>query len=113
MKIASHNTDEESFYKTVSSWANRLSGGTGPLVPAPFLTAQESLELERGLDRLKRIGKAASDHELRLLVDGEFTYLNRAISIAALSMAGAFNSGRPVVWNTYQCYLKVNFHLAF
>lgn len=86
-----------------------MSGGSASTLKSahPFLTAGELVDLERGLERLKLIGTAAVQLNLRLLVDGEFTYLNRAISTAALAMAGAFNgSGRPVVWNTYQCYLK-------
>lgn len=83
-----------------------MSGAPFSVARAPFLTGQENVELEKGLERLKRIGSAASKLQLRLLVDGEFTYLNRAISTAALAMAGAFNHSRPVVWNTYQCYLR-------
>ena len=79
----------------------------GSFTAVSYLTKQENVELEKGLERLKSVGGAASVRELRLLIDGEYTYLNRAISIAALSMAGAFNQSRPVVWNTYQCYLKV------
>ena len=91
---------------TIRQWADYLSGGA--FVRVPFLDHQENIQLEKGLERLKRIGTAAVEGELRLLVDGEYTYLNEAISITALSMAGAFNRHRPVVWNTYQCYLKVH-----
>ena len=93
--------------KTISQWANYMTGGSLPNVA--FLSAEENQELVNGLDRLKAVGRAASANQLRLLVDGEFTYINPAISIAALSMAGAFNTTRPVVWNTYQCYLRVSF----
>lgn len=92
-------------FRTVTSWANYLSGGA--FQSAPYLTAEENIQLEKGLGRMKSIGESACERQLRLLVDGEYTYLNRAISIAALSMAGAFNKSRPVIWNTYQCYLKV------
>ena len=44
--------------------------------------------------------------ELRLLVDGEYTYMNPGISALALGMMMAFNKEQPVIWNTYQCYLK-------
>ncbi len=105
LKIAERNKDKEDQFSTISSWANFMTGGSFNAVP--YLTKSENIELEKGLERLKSVGGAASARELRLLVDGEYTYLNRAISIAALSMAGAFNQSRPVVWNTYQCYLKV------
>jgi hypothetical protein len=76
-----------------------------------FLSSTENVELEKGLERLKTVGQTAVNKQLRLLVDGEYTYLNNAISIAAMSMAGAFNGQRPVVWNTYQCYLRVRNNL--
>ena len=105
LKIAERNRDEENHFRTVSTWANYMAGGS--FTPVSYLDKQENMELEMGLERLKSVGAFASGLQLRLVVDGEFTYLNRAISIAALSMAGAFNQTRPVVWNTYQCYLKV------
>lgn len=106
MKIAERNKEKEDLFRTISSWATYMTGGS--FTPVSHLTKTENIELEKGLERLKAVGQAASARELRLLVDGEYTYLNQAISIAALSMAGAFNQSRPVVWNTYQCYLKVN-----
>ena len=44
--------------------------------------------------------------ELRLLVDGEYTYMNPGISALALGMMMASNKEQPVIWNTYQCYLS-------
>lgn len=104
LKLAERNRDKEDQFRTISSWANYMAGGL--LAPVSYLDKTENIELEKGLERLKSVGAFASGLQLRLLVDGEFTYLNQAISIAALSMAGAFNQSRPVVWNTYQCYLK-------
>ena len=92
-------------FRTIESWTNYIKGGSFNSVS--YLSKNENIELEKGLERLKSIGQAASARELRLLVDGEYTYLNKVISNAALAMAGAFNQSRPVVWNTYQCYLKV------
>ena len=93
----------------MSQWANYLTGG--PFSRVSFLSSTENVELEKGLERLKTVGQTAVNKQLRLLVDGEYTYLNNAISIAAMAMAGAFNGQRPVVWNTYQCYLRVRNNL--
>ena len=46
------------------------------------------------------------DNGLHLLVDAEYTYMNKGISAMALALMVALNKERPVVWNTYQCYLK-------
>merc|ERR1711962_120497 len=48
-------------------------------------------------------------NKIRLLVDGEFTYMNPGISAVALSMMVAFNQKKAVVCNTYQCYLRDTF----
>ena len=50
---------------------------------------------------------AVKSNKIRLLVDGEYTYMNPGISAVALSMMAAFNRKNAVVCNTYQCYLKV------
>ena len=78
---------------------------SGGPVDLPGLTEQEGAILGRGVARLARFGREGVEQELRLLVDGEYTYMNPGISALALGMMIAFNSERPVVWNTYQCYL--------
>ena len=55
---------------------------------------------------MTRFGREGMKQELRLLVDGEYTYMNPGISALALGMMMAFNKEQPVVWNTYQCYLS-------
>merc|ERR1712083_217273 len=62
--------------------------------------------LTRGVARLARFGEEGMNQKLRLLVDGEYTYMNPGISALALGMMMAFNKEQPVIWNTYQCYLS-------
>lgn len=107
MKIGERNASNPTQLRaTVQQWATYLTGGS--LGHVNGLSPTEKVNLERGLERLKSVGRTAVEQRLRFLVDGEYTYLNPAISVAALSMSAAFNSERPVVWNTYQCYLRVN-----
>lgn len=42
-----------------------------------------------------------------LAVDAEYTYTNPAINLLTLAMMKIFNTPTPIVWNTYQGYLKV------
>ncbi len=49
---------------------------------------------------------------MRVLVDAEYTYLNPGISAVALALMRLYNAkdnSRPLVANTYQCYLRVSY----
>ena len=73
------------------------------------LTKKENEEMISGMSRIKEVGDlAVQSNKIRLLVDGEYTYMNPGISAVTLSMMLAFNQKKAVVCNTYQCYLKVN-----
>ena len=72
------------------------------------LTEKENEEMISGMTRIKEIGDfAVQSNKIRLLVDGEYTYMNPGISAVTLAMMLAFNQKKAVVCNTYQCYLKV------
>ena len=59
---------------------------------------------------MKSLATLARGEGLKLLVDAEYTYMNPGISAVALGLMLHFNKEKPVVANTYQCYLKVNIY---
>ncbi|CAG9461673.1 unnamed protein product [Pedinophyceae sp. YPF-701] len=78
----------------------------GPLLDS-MLTAEE-LQLWRRLQaRVHSVASRASALGVKVLVDAEHSYFQRAIDNLAMQVMAKFNrGGNAVVMNTYQCYLK-------
>lgn len=51
-------------------------------------------------------------NKVRVLVDAEYTYMNPALSLITMAMMKKFNKDGAWIWNTYQCYLKVNIAIS-
>uniref|UniRef100_A0A3Q2G5A1 Proline dehydrogenase n=1 Tax=Cyprinodon variegatus TaxID=28743 RepID=A0A3Q2G5A1_CYPVA len=69
-------------------------------------TAEEESQMKRMLQRVDILAKHALENGVRLMVDAEQTYFQPAISRLTLEMQRKFNREKPVIFNTYQCYLK-------
>lgn len=80
---------------------------TGQLEPLlSMFTEEEERQMKRMLQRTDVLAKHALKHGVRLMVDAEQTYFQPAISRLTLEMQRIFNREKPVIFNTYQCYLK-------
>ncbi|XP_069034229.1 proline dehydrogenase 1, mitochondrial [Embiotoca jacksoni] len=69
-------------------------------------TVEEQEQMKRMLQRMDILAKHALQNGVRLMVDAEQTYLQPAISRLTLEMQRIYNREKPVIFNTYQCYLK-------
>ena len=58
------------------------------------------------LDRVRTLCATAADAGLRIMIDAEHQYFQAAIDSIAKDMMREFNRDVPIVFNTYQCYLK-------
>jgi len=56
--------------------------------------------------RLETVAEAAANRGVRLMVDAEQTYFQPAIDHLVLHLQRRFNTKVPIIYNTYQCYLK-------
>ncbi|KAM7369005.1 hypothetical protein PAMP_013304 [Pampus punctatissimus] len=80
---------------------------TGQLEPLlNMFTAEEERQMKRMLQRVDVLAKHALENGVRLMVDAEQTYFQPAISRLTLEMQRKFNREKPIIFNTYQCYLK-------
>lgn len=80
---------------------------TGHLEPLlNIFTAEEERQMKRMLQRVDILAKHAVENGVRLMVDAEQTYFQPAISRLTLEMQRKFNREKPIIFNTYQCYLK-------
>ncbi|XP_056259391.1 proline dehydrogenase 1, mitochondrial [Seriola aureovittata] len=80
---------------------------TGQLEPLlKKFTTEEERQMKRMLQRVDVLAKHALENGVRLMVDAEQTYFQPAISRLTLEMQRKFNTEKPIIFNTYQCYLK-------
>uniref|UniRef100_A0A3Q3WCC2 Proline dehydrogenase n=1 Tax=Mola mola TaxID=94237 RepID=A0A3Q3WCC2_MOLML len=80
---------------------------TGQLEPLlNTFTAEEERQMKRMLQRVDILANHAMENGVRLMVDAEQTYFQPAISRLTLEMQRKFNREKPIIFNTYQCYLK-------
>uniref|UniRef100_A0A8C5LPR6 Proline dehydrogenase n=1 Tax=Leptobrachium leishanense TaxID=445787 RepID=A0A8C5LPR6_9ANUR len=83
---------------------NLQTGHLEPLLSR--FTEEEDLQMKRMLQRMDVLAKKALETGVRLMVDAEQTYFQPAISRLTLEMQRIFNKEQPIIFNTYQCYLK-------
>eukprot|EP00074_Homo_sapiens_P105108 XP_016885658.1 proline dehydrogenase 1, mitochondrial isoform X4 [Homo sapiens] len=83
---------------------NAQTGQLEPLLSR--FTEEEELQMTRMLQRMDVLAKKATEMGVRLMVDAEQTYFQPAISRLTLEMQRKFNVEKPLIFNTYQCYLK-------
>jgi len=74
------------------------------------LTEDEEAQMKRMLERIDILANAAKENGVRLMIDAEQTYFQPAISRLTMEMMRKFNTESPIIFNTYQCYLKQGFN---
>ena len=70
------------------------------------LSSEELNELKELMTRLKDICSVASKNKISILMDAEQTFRQPAIDYLAIELSKTFNRTFPLLYNTYQLYLK-------
>lgn len=94
--------------------AMQEAGAGGSRTPSPLthpldplsLSPKDVQEVLDSLPRIYKLGERSVAQDVVLAVDAEYTYTNPAINLLTLAMMKLFNTPTPIVWNTYQGYLK-------
>jgi proline dehydrogenase len=72
--------------------------------PEVKLTEKEQLDLERLRTRIDNICKVAHQHQIRIFIDAEETWIQDAIDAITYEMMEKYNRESVIVYNTYQLY---------
>ncbi|XP_040578739.1 proline dehydrogenase 1, mitochondrial isoform X2 [Lepeophtheirus salmonis] len=100
--------DANLLLKDVFKVPNLKTGKLEPLITA--LSLKEEEQFRNMLSRLQTIFQAAKDLDVRVMVDAEQTYFQPAISRLTMEMMRKYNTEKAIIFNTYQCYLKIAYH---
>jgi proline dehydrogenase len=68
------------------------------------LTATEEAEWQRVVERYDRICKTAHECDISLLIDAEESWMQDAADALCQEMMERYNTEKPIVFNTLQCY---------
>lgn len=73
---------------------------------SPFTQEEEEM-FNNLIRRIETIARHAYETDVRIMIDAEQTYLQPAINRITMEMMKKYNKNKSIVFNTYQCYLKV------
>ena len=52
------------------------------------------------------LGNECRKNEVELYIDAEYSHLQPAVRLITLALMLQYNTKSPIIFNTYQCYLK-------
>jgi proline dehydrogenase len=70
------------------------------------LTGSEKAAFARVQERVDLICRKAYEHKVRILIDGEESWIQETIDTLAYDMMKKYNQETAIVYNTYQMYLR-------
>ncbi|MBB6460867.1 proline dehydrogenase family protein [Flammeovirga kamogawensis] len=71
-----------------------------------ILSGEDELQWNKVVSRVKNLCKTAYDHNVRIFIDAEETWLQDPVDQLVYDMMRLYNKETAIVYNTYQMYLK-------
>jgi len=108
-KMDTNKSGDVDFVEWIDFLDPKLLGGLNPKFRSQGLKtlSEEEMQQVRNLKRrLKTLADKAAELGVRMMVDAEQTYFQPAIDHFVLRLQRTYNKERPIIYNTYQCYLK-------
>ncbi|CAF1286958.1 unnamed protein product [Rotaria magnacalcarata] len=85
----------------------RIIKDQNDMLSSVTFVSNDLTEIHNLLIRLNKIAQACVENNISIMVDAEQTYFQTAINYLATELQRYYNkSGVPVIYGTYQCYLK-------
>ena len=84
---------------------NLKSGRMEPIIRA--LSRDEDEMFRNMMRRVHTIAKFAKQNDARVMIDAEQSYLQPAINRITVELMRKYNKEKAIIFNTYQCYMRV------
>lgn len=84
---------------------NLKSGRMDSIIRA--LSREEDEMFRNMMRRVHTIAQAAREKDVRVMIDAEQSYFQPAINRITVELMRKYNNEKAIIFNTYQCYLKV------
>jgi proline dehydrogenase len=76
----------------------------------PCLDADQLRQFENLMSRIDKLADVAQKSKVRLMIDAEQTYFQPGIDHVVMNLQRKYNKNFPVIFSTYQAYLKDAHH---
>jgi len=99
----------EQYLKNIISEGKHKKDTAVPGAASPYnepLTEDELNQLATLMTRMDLICTKAYDNSLPVMIDAEQSFYQKAIDFITISLCKRYNREKPIVYNTYQQYLK-------
>lgn len=106
MKITAH-TLPHILTQISDAWCKCPTDQIEHVLPRALRTREDMEMYDNLMSRMRQMAQYGKERGARVMVDAEQTYFQPAIDLITIELMREFNREKATIFNTYQCYLKV------